>query len=64
MNSGSAVTAAVFRCDAARLRDRLRQRHPRSIRLNSSCVTVVMIVEPPGEPSARNGLAVLEHDGG
>ena len=29
---------------------------PRSIRLTSICRTVVMIVEPPGEPSARHGL--------
>nr|BFE69436.1 hypothetical protein GCM10020092_027370 [Actinoplanes digitatis] len=29
---------------------------PRSIRLISTCSTVVMIVAPPGEPSARKGL--------
>ena len=29
---------------------------PRSIRLTSICSTVVMMVAPPGEPSARNGL--------
>ena len=29
---------------------------PRSIRLTSVCSTVVMIVEPPGEPTAYTGL--------
>ena len=28
---------------------------PRSIRLNSICNTVVMIVDPPGDPSATKG---------
>ncbi|MCY1375889.1 hypothetical protein D9M69_633370 [compost metagenome] len=29
---------------------------PRSTRFRMVCRTVVMMVEPPGEPSARNGL--------
>ena len=32
---------------------------PRSMRLNSICSTVVMIVEPPGEPSASQGSPSL-----
>ena len=32
---------------------------PRSIRLTSICRTVVMIVEPPGVPSASHGLPFL-----
>ena len=39
-----------------RVGDRLRQRHPLVERSKRICSTVVMIVEPPGEPSARNGL--------
>ena len=35
---------------------------PRSSRLTSICSTVVMIVEPPGEPSASNGRPSSQHD--
>ena len=46
----------MLRCEARGAAIACSMVIPRSIRLKSICSTVVMIVEPPGEPSARNGL--------
>ena len=59
MKAGSAVTLAVLRWLARGAAIASWTVMPRSIRLTSICRTVVMIVEPPGEPSARNGLPSL-----
>ena len=56
MNGCSAVTLAVLRWDARGAATASGSVMPRSSRLVSVCRTVVMMVEPPGEPSARNGL--------
>ena len=56
MNDCSAVTLAVLRCEPRGSAIACSIVIPRSIRSKSICSTVVMIVEPPGEPSARNGL--------
>ena len=55
MNAGSAETAAVFRCDARGAATASSSGIPKSSRLISVWVTVVMIIEPPGEPIARTG---------
>jgi hypothetical protein len=59
MNSGSEVTLAVLRGLDRGAAIACSMVMPRSIRLTSICSTVVMIVEPPGEPRARNGLPSL-----
>src|SRR5690349_10492144 len=56
MNGGSAVTEAVLRCEARGAATASGRVMPRSRRLVRVCRTVVMIVDPPGEPNARNGL--------
>ena len=50
------MTDAVLRWEARGAAIASGRVMPRSSRLISVCRTVVMIVEPPGEPSARNGL--------
>src|SRR4030095_7232516 len=57
MNSGSAVTLAVFRWDARGAAIAWEMVMPRSTRFTIVWRTVVMMVDPPGEPSARNGLS-------
>ncbi len=59
MKSGSAVTLAVLRWVARGAAIAPATPIRRSIRLTSICSTVVMIVEPPGEPSAMKGLPSL-----
>ncbi len=59
MNSGSAVTAVVLRCEARGAAIASEISMPRSTRLTRVCSTVVMIVEPPGEPTASTGLRSL-----
>ncbi len=55
-NSGSAVMPlSALRSDARGAAIACSIDMFRSIRLNSICETVVMIVDPPGEPSATNG---------
>ena len=62
MNACSALVVsvagavAVLRCEARGALIACSMLIPRSNRLNSICSTVVMIVAPPGEPSARTGL--------
>ena len=70
MNSGSAavtpaepaglpVGGAVFRALARGAATASGRVMPRSIRLTRVCSTVVMIVAPPGEPTAYAGLPSL-----
>ena len=54
-NAGSARTAAVLRCEARAAASASGSDMPRSMRLTRICSTVVMMVEPPGDPSASNG---------
>ena len=56
MNSGSAETAAVLRCEPRGSAIVCGSVICRSIRLWIICRTVVMIVEPPGEPRATAGF--------
>ena len=56
MNAGSASVVAPLRWRRARRGDRLRQRLRRGRAARRRiCSTVVMIVAPPGEPTARTG---------
>ena len=59
MNDCSAVTEAVLRWEARGAAIACSRVIPRSMRLNSICSTVVMIVEPPGEPRASQGSPSL-----
>ena len=56
MKAGSAVLVVVFRLTARGAAIASGSERPRSIRSNSTWATVPMMVEPPGEPTARNGL--------
>ena len=58
MNAGSAAVAAVLRWLARGAAIASGSVAPRSSRSTRICSTVVMIIDPPGDPSARNGLAV------
>ena len=62
MNAGSASVVALLRCDARGSAIASGSDMPRSKRLTRICRTVVMIVEPPGEPSASTGRAAAQHD--
>ena len=55
MNDCSAVTAGMFRCEARGAAIACGSDMRRSRRSKRTCVTVVMIVDPPGDPTARNG---------
>ena len=55
MNAGSAVTAALLRWLARGAATASGSVSPRSTRLTRVCSTVVMMVEPPGEPRASTG---------
>ena len=55
MNAGSAGRRAPFRCEARGAAIASGSVLPRSSRSTRICSTVVMIVEPPGEPSASSG---------
>ena len=55
MNAGSAWALAVLRWDTRGAATASGSGMPSSRRLTSICSTVVMIVAPPGDPSARNG---------
>ncbi|MNW51332.1 hypothetical protein D3C74_288160 [compost metagenome] len=55
MNSGSAVTTAVLRWEARGAAMASLMSMPRSMRFTRVCSTVVMMVEPPGEPMASTG---------
>ena len=59
MKDCSAVTDAVLRWAARGAAMACSIVIPRSMRLNSICSTVVMIVEPPGDPSASQGSSSL-----
>ena len=59
MKAGSAVTLAVLRWVARGAAMASWMLMPRSTRLTIICRTVVMIIDPPGEPSARKGLPSL-----
>src|SRR5205814_10349668 len=54
-NAGSAVVFDVLRCDARGAAIAPGRVIPKSTWLTSICSTVVMIVEPPGEPNATTG---------
>src|SRR5215211_1059315 len=56
MNAGSAVVVAPFRCVARGRAIASGSDEPRSSRSKRTWSTVPGIVEPPGEPTARNGL--------
>src|SRR5215207_5906378 len=53
--AGSAETDAVLRWLARGAATASGRVAPKSRRLSSVCRTVVMIMDPPGEPSARTG---------
>ena len=55
MKSGSAEVVAVLRCEALGSAIAFGRVMPKSRSLTSTCSTVVMIVDPPGEPSATIG---------
>ena len=59
MNACSAAVLAVLRCDARGAAIASGSVLPSSSRSSRTCDTVVMIIEPPGEPTARNGLPCL-----
>jgi hypothetical protein len=56
MNAGSASLWTALRCDTRGAAIASGSVLPRSNFSTSSCSTVVMIVAPPGEPSATTGL--------
>ena len=58
-NAGSAEVVAVLRCEALGAAMAWGRVMPKSRSLTSICSTVVMIVDPPGEPSARIGSPSL-----
>ena len=55
MKAGSAAVAGVLRWLARGVAIACGSVLPRSSRSSSTCSVVVMIIEPPGEPTARNG---------
>ena len=55
-NAGSALVAAVLRWLARGSAIACGSVIPRSMRSVSICRTVVMIVEPPGDPTVSHGL--------
>src|SRR3954471_2723920 len=56
MNAGSASLCTAVRCDTRRAAIASGRVLPRSNLSTNRCSTVVMIVAPPGEPSATTGL--------
>jgi len=58
MNAGSAIVVGGFplRWDARGAAIASGRLLPSSRRSSRVCRTVVMIIDPPGEPTARNGL--------
>src|SRR6266545_3803926 len=55
MKAGSAATVDVLRCEARGAATASGRVMPKSRWLTRICRTVVMIMEPPGEPSATTG---------
>ena len=55
MNAGSAIEVAPLRCEARGDAIACGRLLPSSSRSTSVCSTVVMIIEPPGEPTASTG---------
>ena len=62
--AGSALVVAVLRWLARGSAIACGSVIPRSSRSSRSWSTVVMIIEPPGEPSARNGLPSVARSSG
>ena len=62
MKAGSASVVDALRCEARGAAIASGSVIPKSMRSSRICRTVVMIVAPPGLPTARNGLPSLEHD--
>ena len=58
-NAGSAEVVAVLRCEALGASMASGRVMPKSRSLTSTCSTVVIIVDPPGEPSASIGSPSL-----
>ena len=54
MNAGSASVSAALRCDARGAAIACGSDMPKSMWLTRICRTVVMIVAPPGEPTAKS----------
>ena len=57
--AGSAEVVVVLRCEALGASMASGRVMPKSRSLRSTCSTVVMIVDPPGEPSASMGSPSL-----
>ena len=57
--AGSAEVVCVLRCEALGAAMAWGRVMPKSRSLTSTCSTVVMIVDPPGEPSASTGSPSL-----
>ena len=58
-NAGSAWVVAALRCDARGAAMAAGSDIPRSMWLTRICRTVVMIVAPPGEPTAKSNRPFL-----